>query len=93
MYEGRTYPFEITAVGIGGNGIQEVKFIGDVYNLKRLSDFPGKYNGLRSGVTLGEGKINERLKAENGVVIYLSGSTKGVANSNGADHFVIKMLQ
>ncbi len=90
-YRGRNYPFTVSAVGVGGNGVQSVDYKGDVYNLRRLSDFAGHYNGVRSGVTVGNGVVKARLKGDNGVIIYLIGESEGIANANGADSFVIKM--
>jgi hypothetical protein len=65
-------------------GGQKISATGKIYNLNRLSDFSGTYEGISSGLTLIEGKMHAKLKNGNGVVIYLAGETEGLASSIGA---------
>ena len=90
-FQGQTHDFEIFGVGAGGTGLQKIKATGEVYNLYSLSDFPGTYNGLRTGLTLFKGKMYAKLENEHGVILYLTGKTFGVASSSGVDRFVVKM--
>ena len=39
-YQGRTYPFRIAGLGVGGIGVSEVDAEGEVYDLNGLADFP-----------------------------------------------------
>ena len=89
-YQGRNYPISVKAVGGGGLGAQTIRATGKVYNLNSLTDFPGTYTGARSGLTLVNGKMHERLASEKGTVIYLTGKTTGLATSTGIDKFVIE---
>ena len=90
-YQGVTRDFTIASAGAGGTGAQSISATGEVYNLRSLSDFPGTYTGLRSGLTLFRGKMYERLKNEKGAVIYLTGKTKGISSSSGLDKVVITL--
>jgi hypothetical protein len=89
-YHGR-HRFTISGGGLGGSGAQKVNATGKVYNLNRLSDFPGTYHGISRGLTLIEGKMHAKLTNQNGVVMYLAGETEGLASSLGAQAFVVNL--
>src|SRR4029079_17583301 len=89
-YQGRNR-FTISGGGLGGSGAQKVNATGKVYNLNRLSDFPGTYHGISRGLTLIEGKMHAKLTNQNGVVMYLAGETEGLASSLGAQAFVVNL--
>src|SRR3954449_10119655 len=42
-YRGRTYPFTVGGLGVGGIGLSKIEAKGEVYGLERLRDFPGAY--------------------------------------------------
>lgn len=90
-FRGETRSFSVKAVGAGGSGAQKIDAVGEVYNLKSLPDFEGTYKGARSGVTLFKGKMHERLENDQGVVIYVTGKTSGLASSFGVDQVSIKL--
>ncbi len=90
-YQGRSYPISVKALGGGGLGAQSIEATGKVYHLGSLAAFPGTYTGARSGLTLLEGKMHERLANDKGTVIYLTGKTSGLATSMGIDKFVIEL--
>jgi len=90
-YHGRDRSFSITGIGAGGTGAQKISAVGKVYHLNSLADFPGTYTGARSGLTLIEGKMHERLANGNGTVIYLTGETSGLSTSMGLDKIVITL--
>ncbi len=89
-YHGR-HRFTISGGGLGGSGAQKVNATGKVYNLNRLSDFPGTYHGISRGLTLIEGKMHAKLTNQNGVVMYLAGETEGLASSLGAQAFEVNL--
>jgi hypothetical protein len=89
-YHGRHH-FTISGGGVGGSGAQKVSATGKVYNLNRLSDFSGTYHGISRGLTLIEGKMHAKLTNQNGVVMYLSGQTEGLASSLGAQAFEVNL--
>ena len=82
-YQGTTRKFSAVAAGAGGSGAQKMSAVGEVYNLKSLSDFPGTYTGAKSGLTLFRGKMHERLENDSGVVIYAESKTTGLASATG----------
>jgi len=90
-YNGGRHRFTISGGGVGGSGAQKVNATGKVFNLNRLSDFPGTYHGISRGLTLIEGKMHAKLTNQNGVVMYLAGDTEGLASSLGAAAFEVHL--
>jgi hypothetical protein len=90
-YNGRSHHFTISGGGLGGSGVQKTSATGKVYNLNKLSDFSGTYHGISRGLTLIEGKMHAKLTNQNGVVMYLSGQTEGLASSLGAQAFSVQL--
>ena len=91
LYYNGVHHFSISGVGVGGIGGQKISATGKVYNLNRLSDFPGTYHGYSGGLTLIEGKMHAKLTNGNGVVMYLAGETEGLASSMGAQGFEVNL--
>ncbi len=91
-YKGKTYPFRISGLGIGGIGISVIDAHGEVYDMKKLADFPGVYGQARAGIVLGTvGKGGMVLENTHGVYLRIATKRKGVALSLGADGIVIQM--
>jgi hypothetical protein len=90
-YQGRSHPISIKSIGAGGLGAQTIHATGKVYHLKSLAAFPGTYTGARSGLTLINGKMSERLANDKGTVIYLTGKTSGLSTNYGIDKFIIEL--
>jgi hypothetical protein len=92
VYEGRDYPFSIGGLGVGGVGVSTLKAAGEVYNLDRLSDFPGVFGAARTGYSFtDQGRGNLWLENPKGVVLHLRGESAGLALSAGVDGVVISM--
>ena len=90
-FQGGRHHFTISGGGIGGSGAQKVSATGKVFNLNRLSDFSGTYHGVSRGLTLIEGKMHAKLTNQNGVTMYLAGTTEGLASSLGAQAFEVNL--
>ncbi len=69
-YGGKTYPFSIGGLGVGGFGISKIEATGEVYNLKRLSDFDGAYGQARAGI-VAAGLSKGSLWLENTQGVYI----------------------
>jgi hypothetical protein len=91
-YQGKRYSFTIGGLGIGGFGISKMEAVGNVYNLKRLADFPGAFIQGRYGYAAGEAGGGELwLKNPNGVVLELKTKRQGLALSLGGDAVYINL--
>jgi hypothetical protein len=47
-FQGRSYPFKLDGLGIGGIGFSRLDATGTVYKLTRLEDFNGVYGEVRT---------------------------------------------
>jgi hypothetical protein len=78
-FQGKKYPFKLKGLSAGLNvGISKMSAVGEVYDLKEVSQFPGTYTKLEASVALGGGVGGLRLQNENGVIMNLRSRTKGL---------------
>ena len=91
-YDGKSYPFTVGGLGIGGIGISKMEAVGTIYDMKRLADFPGAYVQGRYGYAVGEAGNGELwLKNANGVILKLRTKRQGLALSLGGDAVYINL--
>ena len=84
-YEGKEYPFQLGGLSLGANiGVSKMAAVGEVYDMKRVEDFPGTYVKLDGNIALGGGVGGMTLKNENGVIMNLTGTTQGLQFNIGA---------
>ena len=86
IFHGRSYPFTINGLGVGGIGASKIRATGDVYQLTRVSDLEGVYGQVRLGWALAD-QGNGRLWLQNdkGVVLRLRTKREGLMLAAGAD--------
>ncbi len=78
-YPGKKYPFKLKGLSAGLNvGFSKMSAVGEVYDLKTVSQFPGTFTKLEASVALGGGVGGMRLQNENGVIMNLRSRTKGL---------------
>jgi len=78
-FEGKEYPFKLKGVSAGLNaGVSKMSASGEVYDMEKVSQFPGTYTKLDASVAVGGGMGGLRLKNENGVVMTLHSRTRGL---------------
>jgi hypothetical protein len=91
-YRGRSYPFAVGGLGIGGIGASTINASGDVYGLKSVIDFPGAYAQGRYGFAFGNSSGGDLwLQNEKGVIMHLKAKRSGLMLSLGGDAVVISM--
>ena len=89
---GRSYPFKIGGLGIGGIGVSRMTATGNVYNLRDVAYFPGAYVQGRYGAVIGEASVGKLwLRNANGVVLELRAEREGLALSLGGDAIYINL--
>ncbi len=89
-YQGKTYPFSIGGLGVGGFGISSIDATGTVYNLFKVSDFAGAYGQARTGIVVGTLSAGTLwLENPQGVYMKLAAKRTGIALSLGVDGIVI----
>ena len=94
VYKGDQYAFQMggATFGIAG-GITAAKASGDVFGLKRLQDFPGKYEGTGASMTAVVGGGGAWYKNEKGVTINLKSESAGAAINLSAGSFTIEVSE
>lgn len=92
-YEGKKYSFEVKGLSISDLGFSKVKASGEVYDLKKVSDFAGKYAAAEAGVAVGMGGTGLTMKNQNNVVIILRAVQEGVELTAGLEGLEIKMKE
>ncbi|OWJ59087.1 hypothetical protein BWR60_32595 [Inquilinus limosus] len=91
-FQGRSYPFMVSGLGIGGIGVSTLEATGDVYDLKKADDFEGAYVQGRYGFAIGEESGGVLwLKNDKGVVMRLKAKRTGLMLSLGGDAVVITL--
>jgi hypothetical protein len=76
-HDGTQHAFEVNGLGVTGTreAIVPVQAVGEVFNLKKLSDFVGTYKASEQEVRTGRGTKALSLSNEHGVLVSLSLST------------------
>ncbi|HTR17426.1 MAG TPA: hypothetical protein VMI52_10385 [Acetobacteraceae bacterium] len=91
-FRGRSYRFKVGGLGVGGIGVSSIKARGEVYNLNKISQFPGTYIQGRYGFAVGRASAGGLwLKNSSGVILNLKAKRTGLMLSLGGDAVVISM--
>jgi hypothetical protein len=77
-FKGKKYEFKVDGLSVVDVGITKATSSGKVYNLKKLEDFDGIYTAAAAEGTVAGGAGVTKMKNQNGVVIDLVSTTKGV---------------
>ncbi|KAB2926530.1 MAG: hypothetical protein F9K25_16005 [Candidatus Contendobacter sp.] len=77
-FQGRKYPFTVSGIKVATLGISKVDALGQVYRLRELADFPGRYIAVEGGLTVVQGGGNAVLRNERGVMLYLQNVQYGL---------------
>jgi hypothetical protein len=76
-FDGRNYPFSVEGLSVVDLGVSNITSSGEVFNLKRVSDFSGNYAAGEAGIAVAGGPTDTIMKNENGVVLRLHGTQQG----------------
>jgi len=90
-YQGKDYPFSVSGLSAGNIGASSATLAGDVYNLKNLDDFNGNYTSAGAGATVAGGAGGMTMKNQNGVVMNVAGTTKGLSFKLGVDGVKVQL--
>jgi hypothetical protein len=91
-FGGKSYPFSIGGLGIGGFGFSKIEATGTVYNLNSLDQFGGAYVQGRYGLAVGDKSTGELwLTNVEGVAMSLKAKRQGLALSLGGDAIYIDL--
>jgi hypothetical protein len=82
-YKGKSYPFTMKGMTVGGVGVTKVNATGDVYFLQKVEDFAGTYSAATIGAALGPGVGGSQYENNKGVFVKVRSKTEGVALNLG----------
>ncbi len=83
-YKGKSHPISVNGLDVGSVGASKISASGSVYHLKSLDDFDGNYTSVEAGAAVGGGGSALAMQNQNGVVVHLVSTTKGVKFALGA---------
>ncbi|HZP40870.1 MAG TPA: DUF1134 domain-containing protein [Candidatus Binatia bacterium] len=84
-YQGKKHPFKISGLTAVGAGASRIEASGEVYDLKKLSDFDGTYTAIAASGTAGGGAGVSTMRNVNGVRITLHSATQGLSFQVGPE--------
>lgn len=90
-YAGKEHVFSVDGLSVVDLGGSKVTATGEVFNLKKLSDFSGNYVADQAGATAGGGAGAMTMKNQHGVVMKLTGTGTGVELTAGAKGLDVKL--
>jgi len=77
-FQGKKHPFSVDGLSVGAVGISRATASGRVYHLNKLEDFAGNYTAVGAGATVAGGGSVTAMQNQNGVVIRMSSTTRGL---------------
>jgi hypothetical protein len=77
-FQGKDHVFTVKGLSVVDLGVSKVTANGEVFNLKKLTDFNGNYVAGTAGATVGGGAGAVIMKNQNGVVMKLTSTSQGV---------------
>ncbi|MDG4551413.1 MAG: hypothetical protein P9F19_18340 [Candidatus Contendobacter sp.] len=92
-FQGRKYPFTVSGIKAATLGISKVDALGQVYRLRELADFPGRYIVVEGGLTVVQGGGNAVLRNEKGVMLYLQNVQYGLDLTLGGGGVDIALVE
>ncbi len=91
-FKGKEHDFKIGGLSVGANiGVSKMAAVGEVYELKEVSKFPGTYTKLDASVALGGGVGGLQMQNENGVIMRLESRTQGLQFNLGMSGVTVTM--
>jgi len=79
-YKGKSHPLSIGGVSLGATiGVTKADLVGEVYNLKNVSDIAGTYTAAQAGFAVAGGNKVADLRNSKGVQIKVRGKQVGLA--------------
>ena len=90
-YQGQDYPFSVSGLSAGNIGAGSAELSGQVFNLQNLADFNGNFTSVGAGATVGGGGGAMSMRNQNGVVMNVVGTTKGLTFKLGVDGMKVEL--
>jgi hypothetical protein len=82
-YRGRDYKLSVDGLTVGSVGASKITATGEVYKLKKLEDFDGRYAAVVGEATVGGGAGGLIMANQNDVEIHMTSTTQGIKLTAG----------
>ncbi|HRD67559.1 MAG TPA: hypothetical protein PKY50_15550 [Candidatus Competibacter sp.] len=92
-FRGQRYPFSVSGIKVATLGVTRVSALGQVYRLRDIADFPGRYYAAEGAFTVGQGGGSAVLRNEKGVMLYLQNAQQGIELTLGGGGIDIKFAE
>lgn len=92
-FQGEQHPFTISGFKLATVGITRISALGQVYRLREVADFAGRYVMIEGAATLVQGGGNAVLRNEKGVTLYLQNVQRGLELTLGGGSFSIALTE
>jgi hypothetical protein len=90
-FQGKEIHFSVGGLSLVDFGISKASAVGEVYNLKDMSQFPGNYLAGEAGFALAGGMGGISMRNSNGVIIVLRSASTGAKLQLGPSGLDIKL--
>ena len=90
-FQGKEYAFKVNGLSVVDVGISQVSATGDVYSLNKVEDFAGTFTAADAGIAVGGGVGAVAMKNQNGVVMKLTSTQKGLKLKLAAEGIKVQM--
>jgi len=90
-FQGKKYTFSAKGLSVIDVGITQLSAAGEVYHLDKLEDFNGTYMSASAGMAIGGGAQGTAMKNQNGVVLKLHSTQKGVKFTLAPEGVTLKL--
>jgi len=92
-FQGKEYKFSVKGLSVLDIGITKLSVAGEVYKLRKLEDFNGTYMAVSAGIAVGGGAQGTSMKNQNGVVLKLRSTQKGVKLTLASEGVTLKLKE
>jgi hypothetical protein len=89
-YQGRTYPFRVRGMSVMDIGAAKITGVGEVFDLKSLAAFEGRYAGSTFGSAVSRGASLALIKNASGVTIRARSTVSGIRFNFSGNGFRIE---
>jgi len=90
-FNGKEYHFSMSGFSLIDFGLTKVSAKGEVYDLNNVSDLSGNYVGAKVSLSLGGGVGGVRMQNQNGVILRLDFTQKGIKLALGPKGITLKL--
>jgi hypothetical protein len=93
MFQDKEHKFSVKGLSVVDLGVSKVTAKGDVYDLKKLSDFSGTYVAAQAGAVVAGGAGAVAMKNQHGVTMVLTGTGMGGQLTLAAKGVDVKLIK